>query len=156
MYFKRLNISYDLQRLRDELIPLSYNPFTVNGNKLVDWPSCNLPRDSYANDVCMMIVDSFRTSLCVPPSALRFTPPHIVKRHIDDHHPESLFIIPLEDNFILEVEDEYYDFGAGLLNTKKFHRLVDVHSTIHIIRVSVNSSYQELVDTGIRKNLLKE
>jgi hypothetical protein len=62
--------------------------------------------------------------------------------------------IVIEYGFELELEDKVYNLETSIFDVKREHRLKDIHSTIHMIRVDVGKCYDELVAIGKNKNLI--
>lgn len=158
MPYHNLNVHYDSDRILKEIFCLEYKPLVqhIDGKTYPNWLLADLPKDSYTIRVCDEIVALFETRLQTPARALRFAPPQINNAHTDGPLARGVINIVIEDGFKLEIEDTLYDLHTSIFDVKKMHRLVDIHSTIHLIRIDVISMYSELLETGIKKNLLKD
>ena len=153
-----LNIPYDRQRILDEVRDLKYEELIISpdGKTAPDWLLASIPVDSYTTRICDDFVEAFETKLRSAPRVLRFSPPQVNARHVDEFLAKGVINLVIEDGFKVEIDDTEYDFHTSIFNIKRWHRLMDVHSTIHIIRMDVVDLYGDLLKTGIRKNLVKE
>ena len=80
-------------------------------------------------------------------------------KHMNDDHADAVLArgvinIVIENGFKLELEGQLYDFRTSIFDVKKMHRLPDIHSTIHMIRMDVHKMYSELLQTAREKNLI--
>lgn len=157
MPYHDINVKYDKDRILSEIKDLDYKPLVhhLDGRVTSEWLLCDLPIDSYTTTVCNEIVNLFETSLQVPARGLRFAPPQINQKHIDAELAKGVINIVIEDGFKLEIEDKLYDFHTSIFDVKRMHRLPDIHSTIHMIRMDVFKKYDELLEVAIRKNIIQ-
>jgi len=156
MPYHNINVLYDTERVLNDVKNLEYKPLVhhYDGKISPNWQMASLPADSYTCRVCDDIVALFETKLQTPARALKFSPPQINKKHVDAVLTKGVINIVVEDGFELEIEDRRYQFHTSIFDVKKMHRLPDIHSTIHLIRMDVEKVYSELLATAIKKNLL--
>ena len=157
MPYHNLNINYDRGRILGEIAGLEYKPLVqhIDGETYPNWLLADLARDSYTIQVCRDIAAAFETRLQTPPRALRFAPPQINNAHIDGPLARGVINIVIEEGFKLEIEDKLYDLNTSIFDVKRMHRLYEIPSTIHLVRMDVQKMYSELLETGLRKNLLR-
>ena len=156
MPYHRLNIPYDSQRILSEIENLEYLPLVqhLDNETYPNWLLASLPKDSYTVQVCNEIARLLETKLQLPPRALRFRPPQVNESHIDGPLARGVINLVIEDGFQLQIEDNVYDFCTSIFDVKKEHRLLDIHSTIHMVRMDVDKMYVDLVETGKKNNLI--
>jgi hypothetical protein len=157
MPYYQLNISYDREKILSEVSQLNYSPLVqhLDGKTYPDWQLAALPKNSYSEKMCDNIVNLFETSLLVPARALRFMPPQINERHIDGPLAKGVINIVIGDGFYLEIEDLQYEFHTSIFDVKKEHRLLNIHSTIYLVRMDVEKVYHDLVTIGRNKQIIR-
>jgi len=157
MPYHRLNIPYDSEKILSEVKDLDYQPLVqhLDNETYPNWLLADLPKGSYTEEVCDEIVRLFDTRLLVPARALRFKPPQVNESHVDGPLARGVINIIIEDGFQLEVDGVVYDLHTSIFDIKKEHRLCDIHSPIHIIRMDVHKMYDELLSTAKEKNLIE-
>lgn len=155
MLYCRLNIPYDKQKILNEIIGLEYKPLVQHLDKQTypNWLLADLPQGSYTEQVCNEFVNLFETRLLVPARALRFSPPQVNESHVDGPLAKGVINIIIEEGFQLQIEDKVYDLHTSIFDVKKEHRLIDIHSTIHIIRMDVAKMYNDLLEIAIAKGI---
>ena len=156
MPYHQLNIPYDSAGILAEVQDLDYKPLVqhLDNQTYPDWLLADLPADSLTVRVCNEFVSLFETRLLVPARAIRFQPPQINESHIDGPLAKGVINIVIGDGFKLQIEDVEYDFHTSIFDIKRTHRLLDIHSTIYLIRMDVNHAYDKLLETALRKNLV--
>ena len=156
MPYHLLNIPYDSNTILNEIKDLDYKPLVqhLDNQTYPDWLLADLPVDSHIIQVCNEFVSLFETRLQVPPRALRFQPPQVNESHIDGPLAKGVINIVIGDGFKLQIEDKTYDFHTSIFDIKRMHRLLDIHSTIYLVRMDVKDAYDKLLETALRKNLV--